>query len=103
MKNLFEIGVERYVRDNVQQLMASSDREVSIDVNSLRVVANILDDRIQVAVFLPTTVADYPIQQPYDTVDVPTRIGRIYLSLKDGRFTRNTLTLKNLKTSSTAL
>ena len=77
VENLIEIGIERYVRGNIESILGASDRQVIVNSNELRIDANILDDRVIITINLPTSVEGYAIPQPYPEIIIETNLGRI--------------------------
>jgi len=80
IESLMEDGIEIFIMNNINSL--SFDNNVVFDTSRLEVSANILDDKIDYNVHLPTTVDGSPMQQPY-IFSVPTRFGRIIDFAKD--------------------
>lgn len=68
------LGVEIMIIDHLNELVF--DKEVIFDASQLDVRAKILDNKVDFAVTLPTTVEGQPIIQPY-SFSIPTRFGRI--------------------------
>jgi len=73
----FVKGVKSYLESRVQDNVMIEGVSTSFAKSSMNVNANFFDDKVTVTVNLPTSVGGQSIPQPY-TVDVPTKIGRIY-------------------------
>jgi len=56
-------------------------KNVSVDLQAAKVTANILDNKIELEVTMPTTVQGYAVQQPY-RASIPTKFGEIYKFMK---------------------
>jgi len=73
--------LEENVRDYIQTgLLERGDyfsKNVSFDFDSMYVSANILKNKVDFSVYLPTTIRGYDIPQPY-TFSVPTKLGEIH-------------------------
>lgn len=74
----FVYGIKNYLESNLESIASSFDKEVTLA--EPQVSANILMDRIDLSVYMPTTVRigdeNYAIQQPY-TISIPTRFGEV--------------------------
>jgi hypothetical protein len=69
--------VKKYILDDLSDREAYFSKNVSFDFDSSYVSANILKNKIDISVYLPTTIRDYAIPQPY-TFSVPTKLGEIH-------------------------
>lgn len=82
----FELGIKIYIENHINEIKEMFGKNVSFNLSELSVSADILNppyDRIDVSVFLPTSVQGYPMQQPYYTISVPTKFGYILDFAKD--------------------
>ncbi|MBI4019707.1 MAG: hypothetical protein HY367_00115 [Candidatus Aenigmarchaeota archaeon] len=71
-----ERGIEDYINENKAGLL-SSFSSINVTIGDSQAVVNVLDDRIEVAVTMPTRVKGTPLPQPYK-VSVPAKLGRIH-------------------------
>ena len=72
-----EDGVKNYILNNLLTKTDYFSKNISFNLDDLSVVANIVDNKIDFSVFLPTTVSGYAMSQPY-TFSVPTKLKEIY-------------------------
>ncbi|MBM3303660.1 MAG: hypothetical protein FJY76_01075 [Candidatus Aenigmarchaeota archaeon] len=56
-------------------------KNVAVDLQATKVTANVLDNKIDLEVTMPTTVQGYAVQQPY-RASIPTKFGEIYKFMK---------------------
>lgn len=77
-----ETGLAIYILNNINSLEQSFEKDVQFDTSNLQVDANILDNKIDFSINLPTTVQGYSLQQPY-LLSTPTNFGRIFSFAKD--------------------
>lgn len=68
-----EQGIENYIKFVLQDQDEFFGKDVDFDLARLNVDINILQDRMDVSVTLPTEMEDYSIPQPY-TVSYPTKL-----------------------------
>ncbi len=68
-----EDGIANYIKYNLQDQGEFFGKDVDFDLDRLDVDVNILQDRIDVTVDLPTEVEEYSVPQPY-TASVSTRL-----------------------------
>jgi len=57
-------------------------KQVTLELGSFDIDANILDSKIELTAFLPTTISEYRIIKPY-RVSIPTKYGRITRFARD--------------------
>jgi len=81
IKGRFEKGIEYYVNNHTKEIKDFFGKNLSIS-NVSRVSVNILDNKIDVSVHMPTKFQGYPIKQPY-TVSVPTKFKELFSFAKD--------------------
>ncbi len=77
-----ETGIENYIQGHLEEVVDIYGKNVTYGLSQLSVNANILGNKIDVTVVLPTKVQGYPIPQPY-TVSIPTKFGEIFSFAKD--------------------
>ncbi len=66
-------GIWAYVRRNLEDEMEFFGKNVKFDFSNPRYNVDIVKDRVDIKIYLPTTVEDYEIQQPYE-VSVATKL-----------------------------
>jgi hypothetical protein len=71
----FVRGVEHYLNRN-REALASSLKGKNVSIGEATVSANILNNKIKLAVSMPVTVKGYPLQQPFN-VEVETKLGEV--------------------------
>jgi len=71
-----ETGVANYIKANIKPEMEFYGKNVTFDLNKLRVNANLYKDKINIKVNLPTKVEGFSIQQLYET-DIKTNLYEI--------------------------
>lgn len=72
-----EGAVRGYINYSLHDKKEYFGKNVSFDLGRLSVSANILDNKVDFAVSLPTTVQGYAVQQPL-AFSIPTKLGEIY-------------------------
>ncbi len=73
VENEIGAGVLKYLRDNLKDEMEFFGKRVRFDFLKARTDVSILKDRINIKIYLPTTVEGIMIQQPYE-VDVASKL-----------------------------
>ncbi|UCD07316.1 MAG: hypothetical protein JSW41_05855 [Candidatus Aenigmatarchaeota archaeon] len=81
VKERFEKGIEFYVNNHTKDIEDFFGENLSLSSVS-RVDVNILDNKIDVAVYMPTEFRGYPIRQPY-RISVPTKFRYLFNFAKD--------------------
>jgi hypothetical protein len=66
-------GLWSYIRQNLEDEMEFFGKNVKFDFVNPRYDVDIFKDRVNIKIYLPTTVEDYEIQQPYE-VSVATKL-----------------------------
>jgi len=72
-----ENAVKNYMNYSLREKTEYFSKNVTFGFDQISVSANILDNRVDFSVNLPTTVQGHAIQQPY-LFSVPTKLGEIY-------------------------
>ncbi|RLJ09762.1 MAG: hypothetical protein DRP15_02520, partial [Candidatus Aenigmatarchaeota archaeon] len=78
VKKWMEISISEYIKNHISE--AAHMQKVRFHLENLSVSANILRDKIEVTVHLPTSVNGYKMREPLYpyTVSIPTKFGEIY-------------------------
>lgn len=66
-------GIASYLRANLKDEEEFFGKKTSFDFSKMEVDVDIFKDNLRVKVYLPTTIVDYNIPQPYE-VSVPTKL-----------------------------
>ncbi|MCK5023007.1 MAG: hypothetical protein KAS04_02445, partial [Candidatus Aenigmarchaeota archaeon] len=66
-------GVLAYMRANLENEMEFYGKNVKFDFSDTNYEVDIIKDRVNIKIYLPTEVEDYEIQQPYE-ISVPTKL-----------------------------
>lgn len=66
-------GIWAYLRENLKDEMEFYGKNVKFDFSKPKYEVDIIKDRINIRVYLPTKVEDYDIQQPYE-ITVPAKL-----------------------------
>lgn len=82
VKLWMETGIINYILKYMNETLDVYGKNVTYSLSALSVNANILGNKIDISVNLPTTVGGYHIQQPY-IVSIPTKFGEILDFAKD--------------------
>ncbi len=67
------VGLWAYLRENLKDEMEFYGKKVKFDFSRPKYEVDIIKDRVNVRLYLPTKVEDYDIQQPYE-ITVPTKL-----------------------------
>ncbi len=81
VKERFEISIGYYVNIHAQDIKDFFGKNLSLS-NVSRVDVNILNNKIDVSVYMPTKFRGYPISQPY-RISVPTKFKELFEFAKD--------------------
>jgi hypothetical protein len=76
IERMFEVALRNYILRHTDEFLDLFGKNVTFDLSRLDVDANILRDKIDVTVILPTTVQGYDIREPY-TREIKTKFGEI--------------------------
>ena len=68
-----EAGVGAYLKENLKPEEEFFGKKTTFDFSKMSVDVDIFKDNLRVKVYLPTTLVDYPIPQPYE-VTIPTKL-----------------------------
>jgi len=82
VKSRIEKKIKEYIQTHRDEIESIFGKNVFFDLNNTRVEANILDNKINFNIYLPTTVRGYSVEQPY-TFSMTTEFGRIYDFARD--------------------
>ena len=80
IRQTFESGLEEYIKKNLNELKQTFSKNVTF--GSPKVRASIQANKIDISVYLPTSVSGYQIEQPYK-VSIPTKFGEILSFAED--------------------
>jgi len=81
IKDRLEWGINYTLYESLNSTLVYG-KNVSYNLSELSVTVNMLENKLDVNVYLPTSVQGYNIEQPY-RFSVPTKLGRIYKFAKD--------------------
>jgi hypothetical protein len=77
IRDRLQTSVKNYILNSLLNKSDYFGKNVTFDLQGMYVQANMLDNKIDFSVYMPTTIQGHSIPQPY-TFSVPTRFGEIY-------------------------